>query len=220
MADHRFIKTRIWQDNWFAHISEEGQRLFLYLITNRNTRICGYYELPMFEICAHMRWDEEKVTKILKELEPKIIYFKEWVGIMKYPEHQNVANNSKVQAAIERELSEVPAEVLSHKSEVISHKSETIDRSSIGHTYPIPQDKKTAKTKDKYGEFGRVLLTKDEWGKLVDKVGERQTNELIFELDTYIASKGKKYSSHYATLLNWARRKGFGAQSNSKYGEI
>ena len=33
--------------------------------------------------------------------------------------------------------------------------------------------------------------------------------ELITELDQYIESQGKtkKYKSHYATLLNWSRRK-------------
>ena len=35
-------------------------------------------------------------------------------------------------------------------------------------------------------------------------MGDKNTDMLIFELDTYMVSKGKKYKSHYATLLNWA----------------
>jgi len=31
---------------------------------------------------------------------------------------------------------------------------------------------------------------------------------IIFDLDMYIASKGDKYKSHYATILTWAKRKG------------
>ncbi len=61
--------------------------------------------------------------------------------------------------------------------------------------------------KASYGEFGKVRLSTEEHGKLEERMGERNTNLLIAELDTYIASKGKKYSSHYATILNWAKRK-------------
>lgn len=66
---------------------------------------------------------------------------------------------------------------------------------------------KRAEEKLTYGEFSKVQLTAEEHQKLVDRFGDKNTAVLIFELDTYIASKGKKYSSHYATLLTWARRK-------------
>ena len=31
--------------------------------------------------------------------------------------------------------------------------------------------------------------------------------ELIEELSSYLASSGKRYKSHYATLINWRKRK-------------
>lgn len=58
-----------------------------------------------------------------------------------------------------------------------------------------------------HGEFKNVLLTPDEHGKLITKLGEKNTYLLIEELSGYLASKKVKYASHYATLLNWARRK-------------
>lgn len=61
--------------------------------------------------------------------------------------------------------------------------------------------------KQKFGEFQKVLLDSEEFRKLNEKIGENNALLLIDELDNYIASKGKKYSSHYATLLSWARRK-------------
>lgn len=67
-------------------------------------------------------------------------------------------------------------------------------------------DKKEDK-KEKFGEFQKVLLTLEECQKLNEKIGQKNTLLLIEELDNYIASKGKKYSNHYATILNWARRK-------------
>ncbi len=62
-------------------------------------------------------------------------------------------------------------------------------------------------SKEKFGEFENVLLTLEEHQKLVEKLGAPNTELMISELDTGIASKGYKYKSHYATILNWSRRR-------------
>jgi hypothetical protein len=61
-----------------------------------------------------------------------------------------------------------------------------------------------------YGEFINVKLTKEEYEKLIIKFGDILTNDKIERLSSYIASKGKKYASHYATILNWSRKDGEG----------
>lgn len=63
------------------------------------------------------------------------------------------------------------------------------------------------KSKNIYGEFGNVQLSDEEYVKLCDALSEKNTNILIAELSSYMASTGKRYKSHYATLQNWARRK-------------
>jgi len=62
------------------------------------------------------------------------------------------------------------------------------------------------KDKDIYGEFQNVLLLEDELKKLIEAFGDQDTKEKIENLSQYIASKGKKYSSHYATILSWERK--------------
>ena len=56
--------------------------------------------------------------------------------------------------------------------------------------------------KKKYGEFENVLLSEEEYCKL------EKSNLLpyIEKLSSYIASKGKRYKNHYATILNWYRK--------------
>ena len=49
------------------------------------------------------------------------------------------------------------------------------------------------------------MLTDSERGKLVEKLGEQKTIGMIERLDNYIGSTGKKYASHYHTILNWIR---------------
>ncbi len=63
----------------------------------------------------------------------------------------------------------------------------------------------STKSKNKHLDF--VLLTKDEYSKLLDKFGETRTTSLIEELNIGLGSKGYKYKSHYFTILSWARRK-------------
>jgi hypothetical protein len=58
--------------------------------------------------------------------------------------------------------------------------------------------------KDIYSEF--VRLKKGEYSKLVEGLGEARAKEMIQRLNDYIGSTGKRYKSHYHTILNWVRK--------------
>lgn len=59
------------------------------------------------------------------------------------------------------------------------------------------------KSKHKYGEFKRVLLTDEELEKLNKEFGEEKTQKAITYLDEYIEMKGAKYKSHYLAMRKW-----------------
>lgn len=63
--------------------------------------------------------------------------------------------------------------------------------------------KKEKNTKKKFLDF--VLLTEDEHEKLIKQLWSTQTNMLIDKLNNYIGSTGKRYKSHYFTILAWSR---------------
>lgn len=67
-----------------------------------------------------------------------------------------------------------------------------------------PEPPAPKKTKHKYGEYKNVLLTDDELQKLKTEYSDYE--ERIERLSSYVASTGKKYKSHYATIRNWARK--------------
>ncbi len=71
------------------------------------------------------------------------------------------------------------------------------DKSDISPAPAKPQ-------KHKYGEYKNVLLTDDELQKLRDELPD--ADGMIERLSAYIASTGKSYKSHYATIRNWAAR--------------
>ena len=59
-------------------------------------------------------------------------------------------------------------------------------------------------TKHKYGEYNNVLLSDEEMDKLKDEFSG-DWDERIERLSEYMASTGKTYKSHLATIRNWAR---------------
>lgn len=59
--------------------------------------------------------------------------------------------------------------------------------------------------KHKHGEYKNVLLTDDELAKLRQQFPQ-DLPARIERLSEYIASTGKKYKSHYATIRAWANR--------------
>ena len=62
----------------------------------------------------------------------------------------------------------------------------------------------TKPIRHKYGAYNNVLLTDEEMLKLRDEF-PRDWDERVERLSEYIASTGKKYKSHLATIRSWAR---------------
>lgn len=65
--------------------------------------------------------------------------------------------------------------------------------------------KKEVKKETGLGEFKNVYLSSEEHEKLITKLGDASTQDLIERLSAYMKSRRKKYDSHYATILNWSR---------------
>ena len=68
------------------------------------------------------------------------------------------------------------------------------------------KDEHITPTKSSFGEFGKVKLTQEEHAKIVAD----GLTDYIARVDAYKASTGKRYSSDYATIRNWARKDGIG----------
>lgn len=78
----------------------------------------------------------------------------------------------------------------------------SIDKNSIDKSiYTTPTIEKTTKsTKHKYGSYNNVLLTEDEYQKLVSIADGEQAIQYMSE---YLEMKGVKYKSHYLAIKKW-----------------
>lgn len=77
----------------------------------------------------------------------------------------------------------------------------TTDEQQVNTDKNVKNDKNEKKV---YGEF--VRLTEEEHQKLTERLGQALTTDYIERLDNYIGSRGRKYKSHYHTILTWARK--------------
>jgi len=59
---------------------------------------------------------------------------------------------------------------------------------------------------ERFGEGKRVKMTQAEHKKLLDRFGPDQVKALIERLDNYIGSSGRRYKSHYCTILSFAAK--------------
>ena len=60
-------------------------------------------------------------------------------------------------------------------------------------------------TRHKYGSYKNVLLTDEDYAKLQQEFPHDYTDR-IERLSEYMASTGKSYKNHLATIRNWAKR--------------
>lgn len=97
--------------------------------------------------------------------------------------------------------------------------TETLDKAGAGEATPesVSAQPSPALPVLSFGEFGNVKMTNIQYGKLCEKCPD--ADSLITELDQYIESQGKtrKYKNHYATLLNWSRRKAQESKTRNGY---
>ena len=86
----------------------------------------------------------------------------------------------------------------------------SIGKSSVGEVIEDVPDinvghKQPKAVRHKYGLYELVLLTDEDYEKLKAEF-PHDYSERIARLDEYMASTGKKYKNHLATIRNWARK--------------
>lgn len=99
--------------------------------------------------------------------------------------------------------------ILPQKSMECPRTSMDVPRIDIEGDIDIDKDKNKSISKKsprhKHGEYQNVLLSDDDLGKLKAEF-PADWDQRIQRLSEYMASSGKSYKNHLATIRNWARR--------------
>lgn len=89
----------------------------------------------------------------------------------------------------------------------LGYSQESIGEESIEEEVAPAPSHPSKPTRHKYGEYKNVLLSDEEYAKLVSEF-PNDYEQRIERLSGYIASTGKTYKNHLATIRNWAKRDG------------
>ncbi len=92
------------------------------------------------------------------------------------------------------------------------HMVEPNDVHMLSHMENVNEDviettsKTTKEGKVKFLEF--VFMTQGQYDQLAQKLGKTVLDQYVERLNNYIGSQGKKYKSHYHTILSWTAKDG------------
>ena len=93
------------------------------------------------------------------------------------------------------------------------------DEPSGSENSPKPQ-------KHKYGEYKHVLLTDEQYSKLINDYGEKTVKTYIQKVDEYCQQYGRSYNDYNLTIRKWLRKDGINAgnirtdnSAKPKYGD-
>lgn len=130
------------------------------------------------------------------------------------PFDPNPGNINKLQTQLQLQTKDIPLTKFERYS---AREENTISDciSEAANSKRAECSKQAKSPKQSYGEFGNVLLTSEELDKLETKL-DGEVNGYIERLSGYMASTGKKYKDHYATILNWSRKDVAGGNASSK----
>ncbi len=67
MAQYRKIDTRIWNDRKFSSFSDDGQLVFLFILTHPSMTSLGAMRATVAGLAAEKGWDENRFRKAFAE---------------------------------------------------------------------------------------------------------------------------------------------------------
>lgn len=220
MAIYRNIQMSFWTDSKVSDdLTPEDRYFYLYLLTNPHTNLAGCYEISTRQAAYETGYNKETIERLLERFEKLrlAVYSKETKEVLLINWHKyNWTSSEKFRKALEWHIGEVKNQTF--KSYLMAVFNNTDD--SVLIPYPYGSDttvtvtvtdtvtdtvnNKAKPVRHKYGEYKNVLLSDDELEKLKDEFPD--WSRRIENLSEYMASSGKSYKNHLATIRTWARK--------------
>lgn len=112
MAKYRPIKTNTWDDDYVFKLDSDEKLVWIFLLTNERTSLCGIYKVSISYIYRMTKVSEERIKAILEKFEKddRIKYIDNtWISIKNVVKHHSTS--PKITDGIIRELSEIPQDI-------------------------------------------------------------------------------------------------------------
>lgn len=165
MAKQRYINTKMWSDNYFSELDPIEKLVFLYLLTNMYTNLCGIYEIPLKNISFDTGIEKQMIEKIIGRFtrDKKIRYIDWYICIRNFIKNQNM--NPSVEKWIEREINEKPKEIVDKVWQIYNLYTGCIQEGTLNLTLTKP--KPIGEPEKNFSSIKNILDDKkmeEEWG--------------------------------------------------------
>lgn len=89
------VDTSFWVDSYIQELDPSEKLIYLYLLTNQHTKICGIYEISLKQIAFDTGFEKEMISKIIIRFEKdnKVLYRNGWIALKNWIKHQSMTGN-------------------------------------------------------------------------------------------------------------------------------
>lgn len=206
MADKRMFNKKIIESDAFLYLSHSAQILYFHL--NLCADDDGFLN-NVSGIMAQTKTGQKELDELIEA--GFILHVSKFVYVITHWFLHNNLKSDRFKPTIcqlEKSLLVRPGNVWAFAEGVDPYTEEK----------PKKETKPKEPEKKKYGEYQNVLLTDEEYAKLQKEFSDADSR--IEELSGAIAQYGYKYSSHYATIRNWGKRKDKEKAGQKSFGDI
>ena len=231
MAIYRNVQMAFWSDTKIADdFTAKEKYLYLYLLTNPHSNLCGCYEISISQIALETAIEKKEIPELISRLQDvhKVILFSKdtkEVLLLNYHKY-NWTSSEKFRKPLEKEIDNVKNERFKAYLRDLFNGIDTVsipyqygsdttvsvsvtdtdtdtDTVTVSDSEKKKKPKKQIEPKESYGKLGNVKLTIKQYEKLVVDYGYELTEKAIEYLDGYIADKKYKSSDNNQAMRRW-----------------
>ena len=193
MATYRNIHISFWTDSKVVDdMTPEDRYVYLYCLTNPKTNLCGCYEISLKQISNETGYSVDSVERLLKRLDNAhnvIRYYAPTKELLllnwnRYNWSESDKLNKPLLAEIKKVKNDQFRQFLADRYN---------ERKTIQAPYdPADDDRPETVERHKYGAYGWVKLSADEYDRLLNDLGPEELERCITYVDESAQSTHNK----------------------------
>lgn len=208
-------------DGWIYKTCEELSKETMLNLTNATIRnhISKLVELGFLDERQNpkYKWDRTKqyrvnLINIIKALSDKGYHLQDYkydVSLIKNAILKNKNGSLEIENGSYENQNAIPKTTTETTTKTTYIKESNIKENQYQSTSGVKFDTTKEKSKHKFGEYQRILLTDDEYSKLCNEYGKDYINDVIERIDEYVEQNNNKnkYKNFYLVIKKAIRDK-------------
>ena len=219
MANYRNISMDFWQDSKVVDdFTPEDRYMYLYCMTNPHTNLCGCYEISVKQMANETGYNTDSEQHLLRRLGNSHEVLRYDAGtkellILNWWRY-NWTVSDKLNRPLLNEIRKVKCDRF---REYLAARYN--ERENVATPYDPSADGKPEIQRHKYGAYGWVRLSDDEYSRLLDDLGEEEFLRCVTYLDESAQSNGNKNKwKDWNLMVRRCSRERWGIRSNGNGG--